>query len=336
MLEKPPIQDDQISACLRDNYGLTITSIEFLPLGLDNYAGVYRLEASDTYAYFLKVKTGPVNVSSLALPRYLNDHGMDSVVAPLPTTTGQLWCTVESFTLTLYPFINGKSGWGADLSDGLWNEYGEFLRSLHATKLPPEVLAHIPTENFKPDPHWHSIVKRLHETILHNYFAHPIENQVAAFWREKYDDIDMVLKRTTVLSRIMQDRSHKMVICHADIHTGNLLITPDERLFVVDWDQPVMAPKECDLLFVTQGGFLTNKPIVNLILRGYGDSEIDWQVMAYYRFARAVEDFGGFAERIFLMDNVSDETKQDSADWFRKQFDPGSIVHAAQQLNHIV
>lgn len=47
MLDKPPLSDEKISACLLDSYGLTVTGIEFLPIGHDSYAGVYRVQANE-------------------------------------------------------------------------------------------------------------------------------------------------------------------------------------------------------------------------------------------------------------------------------------------------
>lgn len=41
------------------------------------------------------------------------------------------------------------------------------------------------------------------------------------------------------------------VLCHADFHDANLLIDPTGRLFIVDWDEIILAPKERDLVFVT-------------------------------------------------------------------------------------
>jgi spectinomycin phosphotransferase len=83
---------------------------------------------------------------------------------------------------------------------------------------------------------------------------------------------------------LLQDKSLDFVLCHADIHTANLLLDGQGRLFVVDWDQPILAPRERDLMFVTVGGFVTEERAETLFFQGYGKTEVDPLTMAYYRY----------------------------------------------------
>ena len=47
------------------------------------------------------------------------------------------------------------------------------------------------------------------------------------------------------------------VLCHSDIHGGNILIADTGELYVVDWDDPILAPKERDLMFIGGGSAST-------------------------------------------------------------------------------
>src|SRR5258708_39118011 len=127
MLEKPPLEDEKIVACLKHSYGLNANEIEFLPLGHDSYAGVYRVHGNGQ-TYFLKVKRDTVDELSVSLPRYLKDQGIEQVVAPLPTITQELWGRVEDFSLILYPFIEGKSGMAVGLSHMQWIKFCAVLK----------------------------------------------------------------------------------------------------------------------------------------------------------------------------------------------------------------
>ena len=44
-----------------------------------------------------------------------------------------------------------------------------------------------------------------------------------------------------------------LVLCHADLHAWNVLLDTDRQLWLVDWDETILAPKERDLMFVVGG-----------------------------------------------------------------------------------
>jgi spectinomycin phosphotransferase len=101
----------------------------------------------------------------------------------------------------------------------------------------------------------------------------------------------------------------------------------------VDWDQPILAPKERDLMFVlgAVGGDARTPRQEDLFFQGYGSREIDPLTMAYYRYEWVVQEIGAWGEDVFLRDDVGDETRQDSAVHFRYLFDPGDVVEAAYE-----
>ena len=54
MREQPKIPEEQLRACFQDQYDLYPVTLEFLPLGLDYNAGVYRVVGEQGTAYLLK------------------------------------------------------------------------------------------------------------------------------------------------------------------------------------------------------------------------------------------------------------------------------------------
>ncbi len=91
MREKPAIADELLQAILQDQYGVEAITLEFLPVGLDYHAGVYRVVGEQGNAFLLKATSRPLYEPRYLVPRHLNDTGITSVVAPLPTKSGALW-----------------------------------------------------------------------------------------------------------------------------------------------------------------------------------------------------------------------------------------------------
>ncbi len=69
MLKKPNIPDERLIMVLREQYAIPVSRLEFLALGYDTSAGVYRVTAEDGIAYFLKVKEGEVYLPAVLVPR---------------------------------------------------------------------------------------------------------------------------------------------------------------------------------------------------------------------------------------------------------------------------
>ncbi len=114
--------------------------------------------------------------------------------------------------------------------------------------------------------------------------------------------IHRLVDRAEELAGVLQNKSSKFVLCHADIHGGNVLIDENNNFYIVDWDDPIMAPKERDLMFI--GGGVAN--VWNelheeiLFYKGYGKTEIDKTILAYYRHERIVEDIGLYGQDLLL------------------------------------
>src|SRR2546423_1259401 len=152
-MREPPddLPDDTLGTSLRTHYGLAIMAVTFLQLGQDSSAWVYRVQTADDAAYFLKVRKSVANASGLLVPRFLQEHGVAQVIAPLPTTTGALWAEVGSYALILYPFIDGTTGMTHGMAYHQWIAYGTILRQIHATALTPELAHCMRRETYVPE-----------------------------------------------------------------------------------------------------------------------------------------------------------------------------------------
>jgi spectinomycin phosphotransferase len=121
------------------------------------------------------------------------------------------------------------------------------------------------------------------------------------------------------------------VLCHSDIHPGNLFLDASGTLFIVDWDGPMLAPKERDLMFIGSGQGYVNRTAEEeetLFYRNYGDAAIDSQAMAYYRYERNVTDICVESTRI-LSETLGDVDRAQSLQILSWLFMPGGSIELA-------
>jgi spectinomycin phosphotransferase len=331
MLLRPAIADDTIVTTLRDHFGLTVDSIEFLPLGYDSNAGVFRVIADDT-PYFLKAKRGVPNEIGVAVPKALRDLGIAQVVAPLPTLNGALWASSGDWHLILYPFVQGVNGFEQAMTDAQWVELGQALRRIHDAELPDELLSLIPREALSPRDRQRA---RTYDAQMDSRAATDAASaRLIAYWRTHRPEIMHVVDRAEALAADLLSSmgKRKHVLCHADLHGGNVLLGPNGELHIVDWDAPILAPKERDLMFIGNGiGRGWDKAdSVAAFYRGYGPVEVDQAVLAYYRYERIVADIAEFCAHI-LESDAGAEDREQSATYFELMFSPGDVVDIARR-----
>ena len=334
MLERPTLADDTIRRSLRANYGISVAQIDFLPIGYDSTASVFRVTADDGRDYFLKTKTVPVAPATLAIPSFLCRSGVEQIVAPLTTLDGALSAPLDDgFTAILYPFVEGRMGAQGGLSLAQWTEFGQIVRRVHAAQLPPELAGQMRTERFVPLKG--ELAWALHREIATASYANPIHQGLADFWRGRSAEIEKILRRAEELGQMAQTRQPAIVLCHADIHLWNVLVDPAGQIFVIDWDETILAPKERDLMFLVDG---TNAgaalhPNEAAFRQGYGPTEVDPVILAFYRYEWAVQEIAEFGKQVLWSEEGGEVTRLDGLRHFRALFDPGGEVEGAYRAD---
>lgn len=329
MLEKLDLPDEKIVACLQQEYGLPVAQLVFLPLGADQNTAVYRVIADDATPYFLKLRRSAFDETSVALPKFLRDRGIKQIIAPLATKTGQLCSSLDSFKLILYPFIEGRNGYEIKLSERHWRDFGTALKRLHIAALPPSLSKRIERETYSP--RWREIVKAFLGRVESNAFQDLVAVELAAFLNAKRNEILDLVGRAERLAQALQLRPQDFVLCHSDIHAGNILVDMNDALYIVDWDNPILALKERDLMFVGGGqGFVGYTPQEEemLFYRGYSQTQIDPVALAYYRYERIIQDIAVFCEQIFST-NEGGQDREQSLRYLKSNFLPNNTLEIA-------
>jgi spectinomycin phosphotransferase len=335
MREDPGLDVDRISACLGAHYGLRVGSVAFLPLGHDPNAAAYEVVSRDGAAYFLKVRFGPVHEPGLLVPRALNDLGVPNVLAPLPTRSSGLWCPLgghPGYSAVLYPFVGGESAMVAGLSDDQWREFGSTLRAVHDSRLGESLRGRLPVEAFSlPSA---ATVRRILALLDETDFEGAAAARLAAFLRGRAGQIRRMLARAEALGSSLRVRPFEYVLCHADIHAANILVGDDGGIRLIDWDGPLVAPRERDLLFVVGSKIAraVEPREEALFFEGYGRVEIDPEALVYYRYERIIEDVGEFGKSVFLDPRLGERARTEDAELAMSFFAPGGDIDRAETV----
>lgn len=333
MLEKPELKDEIIITCLRDEYGLSVEKVSFLPLGADLNTAVYCVTTNDEMVYFLKLRRGEFDEATVTVPKYLSDLGFKQIIPSITTQTGQLWASLAPFKVTLYHYVEGHNAFEQNLSHQQWIEFGAALKRFHTTDIPPAITCSIQREKFSP--RLRNTAKMFLKLIDEEVFDDPIAVELAAFLKTKgYETLELV-KKAERFAQILQEQPLEYILCHADIHGWNLLIDNNGALYMVDWDTLIFAPKERDLMYIGAGfGYSGYSPQEEeaLFYRGYGQTHINQIAISYYRYERIVEDIAAYCEQLFLSDEGGEDRKQ-SLDYLKSDFLPNSTIEMAYQTD---
>jgi aminoglycoside phosphotransferase (APT) family kinase protein len=117
-----------------------------------------------------------------------------------------------------------------------------------------------------------------------------------------------------------------LVICHTDLHGANLLVDPADELYILDWENAMLAPPEQDLFF-----FAGDERFWTLFWPNYArefeGAGLDADTLAFYMYRRGLEDLADWLQRLFAgVDD--DETERRAVHWAGETVDELAGVEA--------
>ena len=325
MREPPKIAEEDLRACVQDQYDLGLVTLEFLSLGHDYDAGVYRAVSERGTSYVLKVTSRPLYEPRCLVPRYLHDQGIASVVAPLPTTSGALWTMLSNWTVIVYPWISGDSSL-TGMTDEQWKQVGTIFRRIRQVVLPAVGFESLRKETFDPE-EYTRCVRAFETQLAHAEDGGAARRALRSSWEAHQSTIHTVLTSLEKLSGVLRSRTLPSVICHGDLHARNLIRDHAGQVFVIDWDEVMLAPKERDFIFV-------RPPHANAFWEGYGQTQIDWVALTYFLWERVVQDLMENARNAWFRQEWEEEARGEAARLFQETLEGrSSTINAAYQAS---
>jgi spectinomycin phosphotransferase len=252
--ERPAdIRDSDVAAALAHEWALTVHDMSYLPVGFGGYHWLAADQAGSRWF---------VTVSDLAAP-WVHDlpaamqtaawlateAGLEFVVAPVPTTAGQVVGTLDSrHALTLFPYLDAAPGRFEDpVDDGDRTAIIDMLARLH-TAIPKGI--QVPSQPLQLASR-QAIDQALASLAVPwngGPYAEPGRDLLARYERP----LRQAFARFDVLLDQVREAGGPHVITHGEPHPGNLLRTR-AGLCLVDWDMTALARPERDLWWVVSG-----------------------------------------------------------------------------------
>jgi hypothetical protein len=139
------------------------------------------------------------------------------------------------------------------------------------------------------------------------------------------------LDRLSKLQSLAQAAGHPKVICHTDLHGGNLMRDDQGRLYLLDWENAMIAPREHDMIFFTED-HQTWDTFWSTYSQYVTPVSLDPDLLVFYFYRRNLEDVAGFIFRI--MEGKGSEARLvDDLKWLVGCLDSlGSIDHTVSDM----
>lgn len=328
---------DSLRVWVQQDFGVEIATFTAVEHGADEASLLWRGVGADGESYAVKLSGGGTP-AGLIVSVHLAEHGVAGVMYPLIGRHGRPWSDREGRRLSVVPWVSETRALEGEMSPAHWRSYGALLAKVHATAVTDALAKSLPRED-----HTHDQVASAARTVDSSLrltdedpaaAGRMVDGLVRALAQEwcAGDRVSTLLDQADRLGRELHTQKSSSVVCHGDPHLGNVLIGRDERVWLIDWDDAVLAPPERDLMFIL-GGVLAFAPVTrqqqSWFFEGYGPTEIDPIRLAYYRCARALEDLASPAAQIVDVHRFTDRERADALSIVQGVLSPTGLVNLA-------
>lgn len=250
MLTPPEdLSADQVSSYLQEHWGLLAAEVTYAPVGHGSHN--WNVVAADGTRWFAKANRSHAD-SDFARAAYetaavLRESGLDFVLGPIRDLTGAARRQVSpGWELAVFDFIDGRN---PDFSSDERVQVAEILGRLHAFTPLPEVA-------MRWEPGWFQPELRL---ILANELDRrwsdgPYGEQARSLLVRSRSGIERLLDHSDHLVAQLADSDEPAVITHGEPHDGNTMLDSAGKMYLIDCDAPMVAPRERDLRLLLYAG----------------------------------------------------------------------------------
>lgn len=297
MLVEPQIPRSTILQLLSEHYQLDSVSLEFIPKGECSWN--YKVQIGDE-AYFLKIHGDtvlPLERFDLLSRMYEQAH-IEEILHPIKTKNDKSYVFLDSYPVVLFPYVDGKNGFEMPFPGDIRFRIGEVLAHLHQLKNVGEDYPVIEDFIF---PYKQKLKELLEITESKNEY----QKEVGILLHKNKQQILHSLQVLESLGEKIRRKNPELVICHGDIHDGNILLDKDGKVHIIDWDDLKLCPKEKDLNYVKD---------FTETMRGYQsvlpETVVDQEIIEYYGARWTLSEIYDWSNRILSEEHEDIENKR--------------------------
>jgi spectinomycin phosphotransferase len=296
-------------------YGLAIQEMEFLLRGWGGDCFVAK--TAEGIRYFLKFhdETEFLALAAgardfyLPLMDQLHHKGiLPHIPHPSPTLQGDFSLTIEPYELVITNFIEGHLVGFGRLPDPILIRLAELTGILHRSKSQLE-FQHPFVDAFQIN-YEDLLVQSLDEIETITPADRPGKQALKNLVLPQKNLVLEILNRHKELQTFARATDKPTVVCHTDLHGANLMTDDQDNLFILDWENAMLAPPEHDLFF-----FVADERFGDLFFPAYqkhvGSMDLDVQFFEFYLYRRAFEDVTDFMVRILNGDGSQERDQED-------------------------
>jgi Ser/Thr protein kinase RdoA (MazF antagonist) len=233
---------------------------------------------------------------------------LPAVARPVPTTNGQFALSLDGGLLILFHWIEGQTVGFERLADDVLCKAATAVGKLHAST-PQIKWTDPPRERF--DLPFERGLRHSLDLLPRITSADSAGKQgLRELLLPRRDEIVHLLGRLRELQARARSVDVEPVICHTDLHGGNMMLDGQGVLHLVDWEGAWLAPPEHDLFF-----FEWDERFETHFLPHYQDAyrpvRPKGELFAFYHTRRNMEDLAEWVVRILYENNGDDQDRED-------------------------
>lgn len=216
----------------------------------------------------------------------------DKICYPIKNIFGQYFYAHDNVIGVLFNFIDGSAiGYENEYSNDCVVQLAEIVKTLHQVPI-QEFYNLCPKEQFNLD--FCNELKFIMENELTKLPMH--------FYHISKEYKDVVIEKIVEvkdLAEKLKQMNLPLVLCHTDIHGGNIMYNSQGKLFLVDWENVILAPKEADLFSFSEKTYFHN----------FSDN-VNKTALLYYTIRRDLEDIWEFLNSVIHEEYDTSEQTQ--------------------------